>query len=359
MNILQIISSARTSGAEKHMVILSERLRQRGHNVVAVCPPGGWLTGQLDAAGVPAREMPMHGPQALRTVLELRRMTREHQIDLIHSHLTRATYLGYLAGRLAHIPLVSTVHVWSRDFAYRWLPGRHRFVTVSNYLRETLISRGVPERRVCTVYNGTPFGEEDRVLPVSPLSVRAEFGLPADAELVGLFGRVDAFKGHPILVQSARSIVERCPRTYFVFVGHAEPGIQQALWERAAQDGMADRLRFTGVRNDIPRLLEAMDVVTLPSRSEACSMAIIEAMAMGKPVVATRTGGNPELVEDCKTGLLVERTPEALATAITSLLQDPSARSRMGQSGQIRARSLFTAQAMVQSIEALYQQVVH
>jgi glycosyltransferase involved in cell wall biosynthesis len=358
MNILQLISSARTSGAEKHLVILSERLRQRGHNVVAVCPPGGWLTGQLQAANIPSREMPMHGPRSSRTVLELRKLIREEQIDVIHSHLTRATYMGYLAGKMARTPMVSTVHVWSRDFAYRWLPGRHCFVSVSDYLRDTLISRGVPERRVHTVYNGTPFGEEDRVPPAHTLSVRAELGLPADAELIGLFGRVDAFKGHPILVRAARSIVEQSPRAYFVFVGHADPGIQQGLWELATQDGVDGRLRFTGVRDDIPRLMDAMDVVTLPSRNEACSMAIIEAMAMGKPVVATRTGGNPELVDDHHTGLLVERTPEALAGAISSLLNDASTRDRMGQAGRTRARSLFSAQTMVTNIESLYRQVV-
>jgi glycosyltransferase involved in cell wall biosynthesis len=169
---------------------------------------------------------------------------------------------------------------------------------------------------------------------------------------------VDGFKGHPILVDAARSIVRQCPRAHFVFVGHAEPGIQQALWERATEDGIEDRLRFTGVRDDIPRLMEAIDVVTLPSRNEACSMAIIEAMAMGKPVVATRTGGNPELVMDRATGLLVERTPDALSEAITSLLRDPARRREMGRAGQTRARSLFSATAMVQNIETLYGQIL-
>src|SRR6266540_1122358 len=168
MNILQLISSARTSGAEKHLVILSERLRLRGHNVVAVCPPGGWLSEQLLAANIPVRELPMHGKLAPRSVIALKRIAREHQIDVIHSHLTRATYMGYMAGILTRTPMVSTVHVWSRDFAYRWLPGRHCFVSVSDYLRQTLISRGVPARRVHTVYNGTPFGEDDGLFPVHP-----------------------------------------------------------------------------------------------------------------------------------------------------------------------------------------------
>src|SRR5207245_2108137 len=120
------------------------------------------------------------------------------------------------------------------------------------------------------VYNSTEFTQLDRVALSRDLSVRAELDLPHDAEIVGLVGRVDSFKGHPILVRAARSIVDICPRAYFVFVGEAEPGIRQGLWELAVRDGVEDRLRFTGVRNDVARLMDSMDVVTLPSISEAC-----------------------------------------------------------------------------------------
>ncbi len=358
MNIIQIISSTRTSGAEKHLVVLSEWLQRRGHNILAICPPGGWLPGQLQQAGVPHVEIPMHGVRAPRAILQLRRAARRHDADLIHTHLTRATYMGYFAGMLTRVPVISTVHVLTRDFAYRYLPSRnHWFVAVSDYLREKLISRGVPEDRVQTVYNGTDFSAD--FMPVSsPLSVRAELGLPADAELIGLFGRVDPFKGHPILVQAAKTIVAACPRAYFVFVGAAEPGVQQALWEMASREGVDDRLRFTGVRNDIPRLMDSIDVVTLPSLTEACSMAIIEAMAMGKPVIATRAGGNLELIHDQQTGILAERTPEAFAEAIIALLRDPDRRAQMGNAGQERALSLFSAQTMAQNMERLYQRIV-
>ncbi len=359
MNILQVVSSSRTSGAEKHLVVLSESLQQLGHNVTAVCPPGGWLAGQLRSAGVPALEIPMRGMQAVRAPFALRSFARQHKVDLIHTHLTRATYMGYLAGVFSHVPVVSTVHVWSRDFAYRYLPRHnHWYVAVSEYMRGVLLDRGLPEGRVQTVYNGTDFGALDELVPSSPLTVRAELGLPADSELIGLFGRVDSFKGHPILVRAARRIVDRCPRAYFVFVGHAEPGIQQALWEMASVEGVADRLRFTGLRNDVPRLMDAMDLVTLPSLTEACSMAIIEAMAMGKPVVATKAGGNLELIEDGVTGYLVPRTPEALSDAISSLLHDPVLRSRMGESGKLRAGASFSALAMGRNMESLYQRVL-
>jgi glycosyltransferase involved in cell wall biosynthesis len=301
----------------------------------------------------------MHGSRATSAILEINRVARERNIDVIHTHLTRATYMGYFAGWLARVPVISTVHVLTRDFAYRWLPrGNHCFIAVSDYLREGLIARGVSAGRVHTVYNGTDFGTEDLIVPAPSLSVRAELGVPADAELVGQIGRVDSFKGAPLLIHAAKSVVARCPKAYFAFIGHAEPGIQQALWEMATAEGVDDRLRFTGVRNDVPRLLDALDVVTLPSINEACSMAIIEAMTMGKPVVATRAGGNLELVEEGKTGLLVERSSDALAGAIGELLLDAPRRERMGLAASERAKALFSAQAMAQNMEEVYQRIL-
>ncbi len=359
MNILQVISSSRTSGAERHVVILSDWLTRRGHNVLAVCPPGDWLPGQLREVGIEAVELPMAGSRMLPAALAVREVAREHKADVIHTHLTRATYMGYIAGLLTRIPVISTMHVFTRDFAYRYLPGRARtIVAVSDHIRQTLIDRGLSPNHIQTVYNGTDFDPTDYIMPATSLSVRAELGLPADAELVGQVGRVDSFKGAPILVQAAKHIVAECPRAHFVFVGYAEPGIQQALWQLAVANGVDDRIRFTGVRNDVPRMLEAMQVVTLPSRTEACSMVIIESMAMGRPVVATRAGGNLELVEEGRTGLLVERNPESLAAAVTEVLRDPDRRAAMGAAAQERAQTMFTAQTMAHNIEHVYERVV-
>ena len=133
---------------------------------------------------------------------------------------------------------------------------------------------------------------------------------------------------------------------------------RQALWEMACAGGVADRLRFTGVRNDIPRLMREADLITLPSLTEACSMVIIEAMAMGKPVVATRAGGNLELVDDGVTGLLVERAHDAVAEATVRILQDLPGRDRMGAAARTRAEERFSARAMAQNMEALYQRVL-
>ncbi len=233
----------------------------------------------------------MRGRESCKIARLLPQIARDHNIDLIHSHLTRATYFGFLTGRFAHLPFVSSVHVMTRDFAYRRLfrkPGSH-IITVSEYLRESLLHQGVPEARVRTIHNGTDFCSPAR-LRQDVLTVHSEWSVPQDAELIGLFARMEEFKGPFVLTQAVRQIVEARPRAYVFFVGPIEPNVQQELSEIADADGVVDRLRFTGQRNDVRRLMSAMDVVTLPSRYEACSMAILEAMALGKPVVATRGG---------------------------------------------------------------------
>ncbi len=364
MNILQIVSSSRISGAEKHVVVLSERLRQRGHSVTALCPPGGWLPDQLRQAGVEVIESGMHGLHFGPAAVRLSQLIRKNKIDLIHSHLTCATYYGYLFSRLTQCPAISSVHVRSRDFVYRRLfPQRNNhIITVSDWVREAFLGHGVSPDHVHTIYNGTDFLNEDEAgSPGSlqtDLPVRAEFSLPQKAELIGIFARVDEFKGHPLLVEAMSAIIARRPQAYLLCVGSAAPEIQTSLWETASKLGIAERIRFTGVRNDVKRIMAETDVVTLPSKYEACSMAIIEAMAMGKPVVATRAGGNPELIEDGQTGRLIERDPASLSEAVSALLENQELRRKMGAAARERALQQFSARTMVDQIETLYHRVL-
>ncbi len=367
MKLLQIVSSSRISGAEKHVVVLSNRLLRRGHEVLTVCPRGNWLPGQLREASVPLWEHNIRGLYAVQCLAAVLRYVRANRIDLIHTHLTKATYIGYVIGRLTGLPVVTSLHTRTTDLVYRrLLPGpNNRIITVSNFLREMLIRQGIPASMLTTIYNGTEFFESEQHAssPASKepssgsapdLPIRAELSLPKDAELIGLFGHVDEQKGHPLLVQAARAIVDRRPRAYFVFIGQAEPRMQRMLWEMASADGIADRLRYTGIRNDIPRLMDEMDVVTVPSQIESFGMVIIEAMARRKAVVAARVGGIPELITHGETGVLVDRNPAELANALVALLDNPEERNRLGRQGFEHARSHFSAETMAQNIEALY-----
>ena len=144
MKILQIVSSSRISGAEKHVVVLSNCLLRRGNDVLAICPRGDWLPDQLRDAGVPRWELRFRGTYAIRCLMEVLRYVRNNRVDLIHTHLTKATYIGYLVARLTGLPLISSLHTRTRDLVYRRLmPGpNNRIITVSNFLRDMLICPG-------------------------------------------------------------------------------------------------------------------------------------------------------------------------------------------------------------------------
>lgn len=312
----------------------------------------------------------MRGLRSCAAPLSITRFVREHQIELIHAHLTRATYFGLLTVRLARLPIISSVHCRTHDVAYRYLfPQRNsQIVTVADFIRNGLLRKGVSESRIRTIYNGTEFCPDDpdeadaksalEDAGSDLLPLRVELSLPPDAELIGLVGRVEEFKGHLVLAQAVKQIVAARPRAYFVCVGPIVPEVQRAVWDITAADGVADRLRFTGVRNDIKRLITEMDVLTLPSRYEACSMSILESMALGKSIVATRAGGNPELVEHGVTGLLIDRTPQSLAEALIQVLEDPVQRQQMGEAARHCAETRFSARVMVDNIESLYREML-
>jgi glycosyltransferase involved in cell wall biosynthesis len=352
------------------MLMLTEGLRQRGHQVTLVCRPGGWLPAQARASNIPVLELAMQGLRCCMTLMTLVRIINDQKIDIIHTHASRAAYQGFLLGFWTRCPVVASVHAMTYCYGYRQiLPhGRNRIIAVSNFLRDALLQQGIPPSYVRTVYNGTDLLEKNQAdltnLPApSPptletLPVRAELNIPADAQLVGLVAHLGELKGQWLLVQAARTIIRKCPRAYFVFVGPTEAGFQQLLLEMAIGDDLSGRLRITGFRDDIPRLISAMDVIAVPSRMETFSMVAVEAMALGKPVVATRVGGLPEVISDGETGLLVEREPGALAEAIIALLQNPARRAAMGQAGEERVRAYFSTGMMVNDAQEVYQELL-
>ena len=134
--------------------------------------------------------------------------------------------------------------------------------------------------------------------------------------------------------------------------------MQKMLWEMASADGIADRLRYTGVRNDIPALMDLMDVITVPSMIESCPMVVLEAMARSRAIVGARVGGIPELITHGETGLLVDRNPAELAKALADLLENRDFRERIGRLGCEHARIHFSADTMVDNIEALYRSML-
>jgi glycosyltransferase involved in cell wall biosynthesis len=352
LRVLQIISSSATSGAEKHVLSLSRLLTQNGHTVEIVCPAGGWLGEQGRHFGIPVFETNMKGSGWFKTTAHVMRRFREGGFDLAHTHLTRASYFGAIAGGMCGKPAVATVHIANRDQIYKRMARRkNRLVAVSNFVRGMLHGRGIPDKYIDTVYNGTDFTEFETY---DSESVRREFGIPEGRRLIGLVGRVCREKGHLTMIDAMQGVLESYPNAHLMFVGRVEAHFEEEFKQAVEDAQLADHLTMTGVRHDVPRLLDAFEFTTMPSHQETFGIAAIEAAARKKAVVASRIGGLPEVVRHQQTGLLIDLRPQELGEAVTYLLDNESERRQMGTLGRLMVEEKFTLRHMVERLEGVY-----
>ena len=352
MRVLQVISSATTSGAEKHVLSLSRLLTLRGHKVEVVCPPGGWLGEQCRHHGLIVHETDMKGAGWFRTTGLLMNRFKQGEFDLAHTHLTRATYFGAVAGALRGRPAIATVHIANHDQIYkRMAHRRNRLVAVSNFVRGMLHGRGIPDKYIDTVYNGTDFTEYETH---DPNAVKEEFGISRDKRLIGLVGRVCREKGHLLMIEALKDVVTQHKNAHVMFVGRIEQHFEEEFNSAIAEAGVSKHLTMAGVRHDVPRLLDSFDFTTMPSHQETFGVAAIEAMARGRAVVASRIGGLPEVVRHQQTGLLIDLRPEELSEAVSYLLENESERMQMGALGRVVVEQKFTLNHMVDRLESIY-----
>ena len=279
---------------------------------------------------------------------------------MLHAHTPIAALLGRIAARIAGVPMVVyTAHgFYFHDdmgaapkaiFSWlEWLGGRITdllFTQSEEDARTAIAKNFLPAARVLAIGNGVDINAFDPARTQTRAAMRAAWGIPPDAVVIGMIGRMVAEKGYGEYLNSAKTVVAQGFPVFFLAVGerlasdHAA-GINAQL--SAAKSALGERLILTGLRGDIPELLAAMDVFTLPSYREGMPRTIIEAMLMAKPVVATNIRGSREEVVAGETGLLVPvRDAAALAQAFVTLINDAGLRTRLGQSGRARALTLY------------------
>lgn len=226
-------------------------------------------------------------------------------------------------------------------------------VVVSDYLKRVLADAGFPTEKMVRIYNGVDL---DRFARRAEGRLRAELGFPDNVKLIGMVANLRQSKGYEYLVQAARQVTDCIPEARFVAVGEREERIAKQLACLLRQLGLEDRFVFLGFRADVPEILSDLDVFVLSSTSEGLSIATIEAMAAGKPVVVTRSGGPQEVVEDRRTGLLVPPAdPQALASRICELLQNPGLAATLSRNARAEAESKFSLTTMISEYASLYE----
>ena len=345
MTILQYITPSGIGGAERHFLSLCLKLQERGHRVIAVCPRGRPLTVELRAAGVR-----LHAPRTIGKadpvmVGRLIRLIRRKRIDLVHTHLSTASLLGAAAARVAGVPCLATVHGLNHRFCFRFAD---RLIAVSRAVRDHLVAQGEPADRIEVIHNGIDLGLWRGL--ADQVQARSALGLPPRALVVGSVGRLSPEKGHAVLVEAAAGL----PGVHLLLVGDGRE--RSRLHRLALRLGMGDRVTLAGFLPDTRTATMAMDVFALPSLREGLSISLLEAMAAGKPVIASRVGGVPEAVLEGQTGLLVPPGDAAsLAAAIRCLLLGQELRLSMGKAGEQRAKEVFDLKQMVDRSERVYR----
>ncbi len=351
MHIMEITSGTGVDGAVRHCLLLSRELVRRGNRVTLVCRPGAWIGDQFADGSVEVIRSDLH-----RLPLdELRRMAgvvRQRGIDVIHTHMSRAHFFGVLLRWFSGRPCAATAH--SRHFQLHW-PLNDLVIAVSEatgrfHRRWNL----VPAGRIETIHN---FIDPAALVPVPESArheVRAEWSARPDERLVGLVGNVIPRKGQLYLVRALPRVVAAIPSARLVFVGsEVSPRYAARVKAEAERLGVAGRILWAGHRTDIRRALAALDLCVLASVEESFPLVLLEAMAVGLPVVATAVGGVPECVRPGETGLLVPPADSAtLAEAIIALLADPGRCRSFGQAGAAWVRQRFSPEGQVARIEA-------
>jgi sugar transferase (PEP-CTERM/EpsH1 system associated) len=366
INVLLFITELNVGGAERIVEQLATRLSPDRYNVKVACLYDPEAIGtKIRAAGIPVINLDMRGKWDLRAPYRLFRLLRRENIQILHAHLFHANLLAATLGKLARIPIIITtrhsVEIGGpgREWLNRLVKPLHDVaVMVSRQVHKTERHRsGVKADKIVEIPGGVHVDTFAQVDRKSIERLRHKWDLGTKVAIVGTVGRFAEPKGYSYLLEAMVELRNQNANIRALLVGDGP--LRPAMEEKAEALGLSDTVVFTGIRRDVPEILALLDVFVLPSLWEGLPIALLEAMAAGLPVVATRVGGVPEVVVDGATGLLVPpRAPEALSKAILKLLQDPDLRQKMGQAGQERVREYFSVERMVEETEALYERLL-
>lgn len=359
MRIVHVDPEPSFSGGEVQVFLLMDGLRARGHECLLACVPGGDPEKEARARGIETRAMPMRNDFDLSAVLRLRGAIRSADADLIHLHTGRANWLGGIAARSLGLPAVTTRRMdrrvkrgWRTRLLYNRLV--RRTAAISPAVLKRLLDGGVPAERTRLIWSAI---DPACVIPNRPRAeLRAELNCDQSEIIVLAVGALVHRKGYDVLLDAFFDPAG--PQQARLWI--AGEGEQRAtLAARIADQGLEDRVQLLGQRSDIPDLLAACDLFAMPSRAEGLGIAALEAMAAGRPVVASRVGGLGEVVLDDQTGRLVPPGEVgALASALSELCADAELRARLGKAGPGRVADGFLAEQMVEAYEQLYREVL-
>jgi L-malate glycosyltransferase len=381
VRLMQLTTIFAIGGTERQLVNLAKGIDPRKFELHLAClRRWGSFLEELRDLEHPIAEFSissLYDPRTLGTQVDLARHLRRNRIQVFHAQGFYPDVFGIPAALLAGTPVTITSvrdqgdsRTRIQELALRAACALSDAVVVNaEVVKRGLVEQGYSAQKIHVIYNGVDAARfaPDRRSAGHRAALFGSLGIPPDSALVIALCRLSPVKGLEALIDAAALLASRSPKARLLIVGDAavQPGARdnsdyrRELEQRVARLGLCDRVRFSGFRLDVPQLLAEAQVSVLSSHSEALSNTLLESMAAGVPVVATRVGGNPEAVEEGVTGLLVPpRDAEALAEAIQGLLERPALAAQFGQAGRERVRRLFSIEQLVQRTEQLYQSLL-
>jgi len=365
-----LVDSLRVGGTEVQAVELARRLDPTRYRVTLAClrARGPLLEKLRDSAISVSEFYPQGGvdsPRGIYQLVRFARFLRRERFDIFHSHDLWSNLMGIPAAWLARVPVIISSR---RDLApFDWYQTRRRpwlrriqslsttVVVNAAAIRDQLIEEeDWPAQKVRVIHNGIEVGQ----FANAPHDRERLFPGTAGNKLIVMVGNMHSdVKGHAYLIAAAPSVLREFSRTRFVLVGDGEKRIQ--FQRQVAERGLESSFIFFGSRRDVPEILASCDIGVLPSIAEGLSNALLEYLAAGLPVVASRVGGNREIVDHEQTGLLVPaQAPESLAAAILQLLRDPEKARALARRGQDYVRRNFSFEHLLSDVDALYVELL-
>jgi len=369
MKILHLITTLAGGGAEFHLLTLCRYQRKQGIDVVVAClsefgKDNRSLRRDFEGEGIRVVRLCDSHRFELRSIFRIVRLVDKEQPDIFHTHLPRADLIGALARFLnPSVAWVCSVHaIYSDDWSGRWsLPllellwrRADAIICISHAVSDWLVCRGIPAGKPKVIH----YGIEPKKFCEPRMNLRKDWALN-ESLIIGSLGRLEPRKGHDCLIESMAVLNELLPNVLLLIGGHDSWGYQITLQRRIDELGIGERVRLIGFQNDVVSFLSALDVFAFASQSEGFGQVVIEAMAAGKPVVASKIPPLTEIIVNQETGLLVEpQNPVIFAEALSRLLSSPQARRQMGSRGRQRVEKFFTAKRMTKQTLALYEEVL-
>ncbi len=358
LSILHVDPERGLGGGERQVLGLMRHLAAAGHRQAVACDPGGRLVDEAAKLGIGTRALRVRNHADVLAGRRLARLLASEPYDIVHFHTARAHALVAFL-RIKHHPC----RVVTRRMDYplrggwyaRWLYNRgvDAVVAISEGVRAVLVSGGVDPTRIEVIRSGVEvddFAETDH----ARASARAALGLDDGVGMIAVIAALEYRKGHDVLLEAAAGIAQ--PPVHLCFAG--EGARAQALRTRADDLGLGDRVTFLGRVDDVRPLLAAADVVAMPSRHEGLGVAALEAMAAGRPVVASDVGGLPEALGP-DAGILVRAEDvQALRAALQDVLRDGERSARLGIAARARVRAGFAMAGVAQAMVGVYHRVM-